>query len=191
MRTRNVTIGSLCLLVLGAGSAAAQDAPKAGITMGFPGSIGVLWQVSERVAVRPELSFSLFSSSTASTLAALDDDQNDSWAFGTGVSVLFTVHKSDNLRTYVAPRFSYSRTSIDTGDTTESAGNDYSAAGMFGAEYSLSRRFSVFGEVGADYSWQKSTHTFSGLPTSAPATTFTAKSHTLSTRTGVGVILYF
>jgi hypothetical protein len=54
---------------------------------------------------------------------------------------------------------------------------------MFGAEYSLGRRFSVFGEAGVGYSWQKTTN--------GSITIFSSRSHSVSTRTGAGVILYF
>jgi len=184
MRMSRLAAGGMSLLLLGASAAAAQEPSKVGITMGYP-AIGVIWQVSERVAVRPELSLSF--GSTASTTAlpvqgVSVDRETTSWSTGTGVSVLFYLPKSDNLRTYVGPRVGYTRSSSDT-DSLASTSSGYSVAGMFGAQYSLGRRFSVFGEVGVGFSSQKSG--------SSSITTFDIRSHSVGTRTGAGVILYF
>jgi hypothetical protein len=185
MRIRRVAAGVMPLLLLGASAVAAQEPSKIGITMGYP-SIGVIWHVSERVAVRPEVSWS-FGSTASTTALPLQgvsvDRKTSSWSTGTGVSVLFYLAKSDNLSTYVSPRVGYTRSGVDTDNSTDSTSSGYSIAGMFGAEYSLGRRFSVFGEVGVGFSWQKSG--------SSSITTFDIRSHSVGTRTGAGVILYF
>lgn len=132
-----------------------------------------------RVAVRPEVSLSVSGSSTSGP----GSSDTDSWVFGTGVSVLFYMRKADNLSTYVAPRFTYTRNDLDSG-FTEADGSGYMLAGLFGAQYSLGRRFGVFGEVGLGFSRQRSTSV-------TALTEFTTRSHSVSTRTGAGVILYF
>src|SRR6185369_3693080 len=142
MRIRGVVLASSITVAL-ATTAAAQDSPRVGITMGYPASVGVMWHLSDRVALRPEFSFSLTDSSSESLI----DDEANFWTLGTGVSVLFYSSLTDNLRTYVAPRFSYGRTSGNSSNT-ESTTDVYTFAGMFGAHYSLSRRFAAFGEVG-------------------------------------------
>jgi len=164
-------------------AANAQEPSRVGITMGYPASIGVLWHASERVALRPELSFTLTDSSSESLI----NDESNFWSLGTGVSVLFYSPLTDNLRTYVAPRFSYTRTSGDS-TTTESTTDVYSFAGMFGAQYALGRRFAAFGEVGANYSRQNGSVT-----TTIGALTNRISNHgnTFGIRTAVGVILYF
>jgi hypothetical protein len=171
-----MAVSVLCLLCF-AGSAAAQEAGQAGITMGYPASIGVMWHVSERVAVRPELSLTVTGSSTSGQ----GSSDTDSWVLGTGVSVLFYMRKADSLSTYLAPRFTYTRN--ESNGFTDAGGTSYAIAGLFGAQYSLSPRFSVFGEVGLGFSRQESTAT-------TGQTDFTSRSHALSTRTGVGVVLY-
>src|SRR5215210_2698394 len=118
MRKRFVVAAMVCLMLPGARAAVAQDAPAVGITMGYPG-IGVIWRASERVAVRPEISLSFASTATDTSLVlpvSVDRETND-WSIGTGVSVLFYLPKSDNLRTYLAPGFHYNRSSFDTGLT--------------------------------------------------------------------------
>jgi len=173
-----------CSIVVGATTpATAQDTTKLGITMGYPASIGLLWHVSDRVALRPEFSFTLTDGSSESIVNA----DTNFWSLGTGVSVLFYSSLTDNLRTYVAPHFSYSRTSGDA-DTTESSTDVYSIAGMFGGQYNLSRRFAAYGEVGFGYSHQTGTVTSKIAQFS---TTISSHGDTVGTRTGVGVVLYF
>ena len=156
MRTRRILLLA-CSIIVGATTAAgAQEAGTVGITMGYPAAIGLLWHLSDRIALRPEFSFTLTDSSSES----LVNDESHFLSLGTGVSALFYWPATDNLRTYAAPRFSYARTHGDS-STTESTTDVYTIAGMFGAQYSLGRRFAAFGEVG------------------------------LGSRTGVGVVLYF
>jgi uncharacterized protein YigE (DUF2233 family) len=59
---------------------------------------------------------------------------------------------------------------------------------MFGAQYSLSRRFAAFGEVGVSYARQSGTST---TTIGALTNRITSKGNAFGTRTGVGVILYF
>ena len=171
-----------CVMMAGTPRAEAQEKGQAGITMGYPASVGVLWHLSERVAIRPEFSFSNSDSSSA----ALLDASSQFWTLGTGVSVLFYTPVRDNLRTYVAPRFSYIRTHGDSNITTSTT-TSYSIAGMFGAHYSLGRRFGVFGEVGLGYARL----TGSSMSDLIPQTRITNHSDSIGTRSGVGVVLYF
>ena len=64
----------------------------------------------------------------------------------------------------------------------------YSFAGMFGAQYSLGRRFAAFGEVGLSYARQNGLATTTVGPLTS---TITNHGNAIGTRTGVGVILYF
>lgn len=177
----NVAVAA-CVTMVGAARADAQERGQAGITMGYPASIGVLWHVSDRVAIRPEFSFSLTDSSSASIV----DAGSQFWALGTGVSALFYATAHDNLRTYVSPRFSYTRTNGDS-NITKSTTTSYSFAGMFGAQYSLGRRFGVFGEVGFGYARQTGSTTSNVLT----VTRIASHSDSIGTRSGVGVVLYF
>lgn len=183
MRIREILLFACSIIIGGATTAGAQETGKVGITMGYPAAIGVLWHLTDRVALRPEFSFTLTDSSSESIVNA----ESNFWSLGTGVSVLFYSALTDNLRTYVAPRFSYSRTSGDT-DVTESATDVYSVAGMFGAQYSLGRRFAAFGEVGVAYSRQSGSATTSIVNVT---TTISNHGNAFGTRTGVGVVLYF
>jgi len=182
MRAFLIAAMSACVIVAGAVPADAQEKGQAGITMGYPASIGLLWHLSDRVAIRPEFSFTNSDSSSASIVSA----DSRFWSLGTGVSALFYSAAHDNLRTYVSPRFSYTRTHGDSNITTTTA-TSYSVAGMFGAQYSLGRRFGVFGEIGVGYARQ----TGSTATELVGLTRVASHSDSIGTRSGVGVVLYF
>jgi hypothetical protein len=191
-----------------AGEARAQDTPRLGITMGYPAAVGVIWNVADRFALRPEMTFSgtTSDSSLGDTLGIGTGSSNDGFQVGVGVSALIYVGRWDELRTYVSPRFSYSRnktSGTSTGSSSEITSRSYLTSGSFGAQYSLGRRFGVFGEVGLAYTSMTTTQlltlvqtiSFPGLP-AAPITT-TALSRvethakTWGPRSGAGVIFYF
>jgi hypothetical protein len=165
-------------------TAGAQEQHTVGITMGYPASIGLLWRLNDKVAIRPELSITGSDSGSSGSSFVTD---TSSWALGTGVSALFYLHKYDNLRTYVVPRFTYNRnsnTSTSSGFTTaETTTTNTSAgfAGSFGAQYSLGDRFGVFGEVGFGFNHSTAKSSFSGT---------TLSGNTWGSRTGVGIIFY-
>jgi hypothetical protein len=89
--------------------------------------------------------------------------------------------------------------------SSETTGSAYSTSGSFGAQYALTRRFGVFGEIGAAYSSSKATATstlntltsggFLGVPFTTTTSTQIVRSETRTrswnVRTGVGVIFYF
>jgi opacity protein-like surface antigen len=173
----------LALVVLLPRPAAAQDPGDVGITMGYPASIGVLWHATDRVAVRPEFSFSHSSGETDNAEFGLSSSAT---SLATGVSVLFYVREWDKLRTYVAPRYSFARTKSNTdspviGDN-EATSTTHSFTGLFGVQYSLHDRFSVFGEVGLGFSHGTGTSNLSDTKTS---------NDSVATRTGVGLVFYF
>jgi predicted porin len=62
--------------------------------------------------------------------------------------------------------------------------------GLFGAEYSLHKRFSVFGEVGFGYT-TSSSKSKSSPPSPIDDLIAGGSAHGWSTRTGAGVIFYF
>jgi hypothetical protein len=165
-----------------AANADAQDKGRIGVTTGYPGAIGVQWHVADRIAVRPDITFSKADSSSNGIV----DATTDFWSLGTGVSVLFFSTVTDNLRTYVAPRFSFARTH-GSGDVSNSTTDSYSIAGMFGAHYLLGQRFAVFGELGFGYTRQ----TGSATTTIVNEVRTTNHGNSVATRTGIGVILYF
>jgi hypothetical protein len=162
--------------VLTAAAARAQDHGNVGITIGFPAAVGVLWHVSDAVAIRPDFRISGTSS---------DPGDVDGWTFGTGVSALFYMRDADNVRTYFSPRIDYQRNTSNVtalGIQQTRTSHAWGTAGSFGAEYNPNRRFGVFGEIGFSYS---------RLKVDAVSSFITeGTSHGWGTRAGVGVIYY-
>ena len=182
--------GLICSLValvgfLGTSTANAQDAGKAGITMGFPGSIGVIWHASDRVAIRPEITFS----GASADADGPGEVKGDNWALATGLGVLFYLSSQDNLRTYFTPRIAYTRTSATTEissvttSSSKNTSNSLGGFGSFGAQYNLGDKFGVFGELGFGVT----------RATARGSSTFSSgesRSTQWGTRAGVGVIYY-
>jgi hypothetical protein len=168
----------VCAALLPA-AAHAQEKGKSGVTMGFPASIGLIWHASEKVAVRPEFSF------THSSVDAQGGDTSSD-SLGLGASVLFYTAKWDNVSAYVAPRVAWSHGSAESradvgGFNNESSADSYTYSGSLGAQAWVGTRFSVFGEAGVSY-----TH---GESETSLGTELKNKSFGL--RSGVGAILYF
>ena len=183
---------TVILVLLVAFRADAQEVRHTGITMGYPESIGLVVQVSERFAVRPELTVNRRTSEASFPIAVFPIETlpigtltSDTWAVGAGFSGLFYVQRWDKLRAYLSPRYSYSRSSGTSGDSifgqaSKTTSSTHAVFGFIGAEYALHERFSVFGEVGGGYMRGK---------TSGAATRLL--SNAWGTRTGAGVTFYF
>jgi hypothetical protein len=192
MSTRRTPWFILCAVTTMHTAAYAQEKGQTGLTMGYPASLGVVWHLSDRAAIRPEISLSNSSSESQGSTPGVIRSSIDTWAVGVGVSGLFYVRKWDNLNAYVSPRFTYSRgtTTAEIGGLstgpTESLTRAFSVSGSFGTQYSLSRKFSVFGEVGVGFSDSEGTTRLSPFDGDLKST-----GHSWSTRTGIGVLFYF
>ncbi len=189
MRSRFVSSGIVAVLVMvfGPGAPAfAQEKGKVGLTMGYPSSVGIVYHLTDKIAIRPELNIAQASTETTGpAIAGVNlSVSSDTWVIGTGVSGLFYVRQWDDLHLYVSPRWTYSHGSSSSSILPiDNALNSWSLNGSVGAQYALGKRFGVFGEVGFGY---QHAHETGGSVIQAEIT-----SHTVGTRTGVGVILYF
>jgi hypothetical protein len=176
---RSLALFSLALVVLSARPSNAQDVGHVGLTMAFPAAVGVIWQATDRLAIRPDFQFSQSGSGslTSSQLST-----------AVGVSALFYVRKWDNLRAYLSPRFGYQHSSVTLASSVviSPSADQYSYAGSFGAEYQLHRRFAVFGEAGIAYS-----HTVMENPSGLSGASVSTTGHIWGTRAGIGAIVYF
>ena len=175
MLKRLAVITTAVLLVSGTFTQAnAQEKGATGLTLGFPASVGLLWHVTDNVAIRPEFNFSTTS-----------NENSDVWAYGVGVSALFYVSNTDHVRTYFSPRFTYTQSNLGIdrlGGDTDLDTSSFGFIGSFGAQYTPNSRFGIFGEVGLGYT--RATADIDDFDESS-------KSHNLSLRTGAGVIFYF
>jgi len=164
----------LAVSLLNSRAASAQEKGQTGLTMGYPASVGLVWQPSGSFALRPEFAFA-----TTSNDDSFLTSQRHTTSLGVGLSGLFYVGRWESLSTYVSPRFVYSR--FSSGPDVGSESNTYSLTGSFGTQYAMNRRFGVFGEVGFGYS--HGNQEFSGRST--------LTTDSWSTRTGIGVLVYF
>jgi hypothetical protein len=166
----------LLLLFAIAVPASAQDAGNLGAVMGYPASIGLLWDVNERVGLRPEISLSGGSAEVSS-----------STNITIGASALFYLPTPDQVRTYVSPRVTFGHSSLSPeGEFSSLAGdvstNTISFTGSLGAEYRPHPRFGIFGELGFG---------FSHSSTSSDELDVDTSGNQWGTRTAVGIIVRF
>ena len=170
--------------VVGAGSAQAQE-KKVGITIAYPSAVGVIWHATDRVALRPEITFSR---STSELNASFGGTEGTGWGVSTGISALFYVQRWDDVRGYLSPRIAYGRTSsrssslLSTIDS-ETTITTWSWSASYGVQYRPSDPFSIYGEVGIGGS--------SGETKGSTAPSLRSSSTSWGTRAGIGMALYF
>jgi hypothetical protein len=181
MNGRTVCVMGAAMWLCTAAAASAQDKGDAGLSVSAPQAIGIIWHASERLALRPDVTFGF--SETDGEGVGLDVSSK---SFGVGISLLLYTRRWDDLRLYVSPRFTYSRASSDVDNSLDGADSTFSGwglAGSVGGQYALGTRFGVFAEAGLSFASQES----------ETASIFTTNRSTWSfgTRTAIGGILYF
>jgi hypothetical protein len=186
---------SIVLALPWAAAASAQEAGRVGITMGYPTAVGVIWHLSDAIAVRPEVNVT--TSTTNTTLST-----TSATAYGVGVTGLFFFKRWDAVGAYLAPRYGYQHgsattglgvdlplplpidlSSLESGTTT----SQHNFSGLVGAQFFAHRHFAVFGEVGATYSTATTRFT---VPLGVPALA-DEPSHAFGIRSSVGAVFYF
>lgn len=213
MRRGHLVVCVAAVLLLGR-AAAAQEPGRVGIAMGYPGAVGVLWHVTSRVAIEPEIAIAktrvesrfdtnLIIGTTVISSASITTT-TDGWTTSPGVALRIYIGKWDDVSTYIAPGYVYhhnSSTSTTTGpggfggvartETREVQSATHEVRGMFGVQYAPHRRFSVFGEVGLRYASGKLPRltTSSGTELGGAAIGGTTKS--FGNAGAVGVAFYF
>jgi hypothetical protein len=180
--------------------AAAQD-ERVGLTMGYPTAVGLLWQVNDRVAIRPEFSWVHQSIDNENQFAQATSDSS---GVSAAVSALVRLRQWGSVRSYVAPRFEVVRTTVETttdlqsvfppgfpsplptSQTIKTTGTAYEGGASIGVQASPAPHFGVFGEVGLMYTRSK-TDASSATQLSSPST----RGNSVGLRSAVGVILFF
>ena len=151
--------------------AAAQHVGQVGIIFQSPVAVGFIWAPSERAAIRPEATFSTLNAGATSS---------DTWTVA--ISTPFYLSGRDNVRPYVSPRVSYSRSTssfsspIPIPSSASSSTTSWDGAGSFGVQYSPSTRIDIYGETGIVYASNTSSNG--------------GNSHTWGPRSALGLILY-
>jgi hypothetical protein len=186
-----------CLaLLLSAGPASAQQERRTGLVMAAPAQVGFFWTLTDRVAVRPDLSW-VWSTSTLDAPSIIDGFDYSSSATTSrvsfGVSLLFYLG-GDQVRTYVAPRYAVSRTSAsletDVGlpeipglflPDRQDSQLAHSGGCSFGVSHLLHERLGLFGEAG-----------FEVTGASGPALSgVRARGHSVGTSGRLGIVWMF
>jgi hypothetical protein len=181
------------IVLLGSSTAAAQERGQFGLVMGYPTTVGMVWHATDRVGIKAEATFSVTSTELDSALLR----ELNNRTVGINVAGLFYAGRAENVSLYVSPRFGYAKTVSELEGETfvdllpipvpvrdlRNETSMYSFGGLFGSQYSPIRRFSVFGEVGLNYSSQQTE--------SSPVSTGESESSSLGLRSAVGVVLYF
>jgi len=198
MRERLAVLTMAVAMGLGAAAAAAAQARGAvGVTMGYPAAIGVLWQATDGLALRPDVSITWTSSESVNTVTLFPGTPPvsttstvDAVNTGVGLSALVTLHRADRFRVYLVPRVAYVRSTVDLdaglvgGAAVDTTSNGWLASGGVGAQVAVHDHVAIFGEAGGQYSRQRGT---SSLTTSRSEDTTRAA----GLRSAVGVVVYF
>ena len=133
---RTVVLFLPIVLLLAVADVFAQDKGDTGITMGYPVSVGFVFHVSDRFAIRPELDLSV-SSGESDAISGSSSSSSDGSRVGVGLSALFYLGSTDKLRPYVAPRYVFSHTSSSSDSPvseSESTLTSHAFGGFFGAQ---------------------------------------------------------
>ena len=169
---------------------AAAQSGTLGLSIGYPTSLGVVWQPSALVAIRPEFTFELFDAdSTSVSRLGTSRFSTDTRLVGVGLSALFLVYREETLSVYVSPRYIHRRgktivaqdvpADVFVGGSDDRKIQGHTITGSLGARYGLGARFAVFGELGVDHSREDTTD-----PTTESRISRTG------IRSGAGVVVY-
>jgi hypothetical protein len=175
--SRSIVVAFVLLI---ARTAHAQEKGQVGVVMGYP-AVGIVWTLEDDFAIRTSVDFDFVSDTTDTNTINYDTSTS---SLGIDIAVLFYDKRVDSLTMYISPSVGYRRfkTSTDVpilGDL-ESSASTWQFGGALGAQYSASRRFSIYGEAGLVYGRQTSDF---------DATS--GKGYAIGIRSGAGVILYF
>jgi hypothetical protein len=204
-----------CLsIALCASTAYAQSDRRFGFVIAYPTSVGVQWQAADRLTVRWDGSYrhSTLDSSTSTpapfsvpglpnvSRVPVFEIRSSTSTTGAelGMSVMLDVHRSDELRLYIAPRLAVliSKNEIETSITglspadlaaltfpanRETTSHSPSGGVALGVSHDVSPRIRIFGEAGVNYSRS----TMDGIPINE------ITQSSFGVRSGVGVVVLF
>jgi hypothetical protein len=185
MRVRGLVVAFFALVSCTTTNAVAQEKGQTGLTMGYPATIGLIWHVSDTMALRPEFSFSRASNELSSSTPPAASSSTGTGE-GVALSGLFYLRKWESVGAYFSPRYAYSHSSTSSqsvsGSNSTNTSSTHSVTGSIGVQYSVNRRFGVFGEAGFGYTRQNSHSSLA---------VYDNKGNAWATRTAIGAILYF
>ena len=181
-----------------------------GITVGYPGSVGMLWQIQERVALRPVFTFGYSNEGSGDAAATAT-----SWRFGIATSAVVSIVRDGPRHLYAAPYYEFQRRNTTLAQTVtygdpnnffatanqinveaKPRSNEHSIGGLIGFEIRLQDRYGVFAEAGAAYRHSKRSGEMPSLPENSSPVSFSQESlnRTVNDVRGlgrVGLNIYF
>jgi hypothetical protein len=168
------------------------------MSIGYPGTIGIVWQPSDRLAFRPDFTFGY------SNTGGGGSSSSNQWKIGTGISTLIYLRTTRPFRVYVSPRYGYRRISltskttsnvisftgstfVSTPQTVESMtrNNEHGVAGVAGVEIRVNDGLGFYGEGGVQYRRLERTAQSGTTPTAGTTV------GDVGSVGGVGVTVYF
>ena len=160
-----------------AANAGAQDHQKIGVVFAVPATVGFEWEVTPRLALRPDVAFARSARSSSAPIGGFSFDSRE---VSVGLSAVFYVGNLAPLRIYLSPRYEHQL--ARNGELPANTDTRSAYAASVGAQYDLAPRFAMFAEAGVGYT--RSRNTFGGT---SGVTTFTS----LANRATLGAILFF
>ncbi len=136
--------------------------PRFGLT--FP-NIGVIWRFTDKIAFLPDVALgrnwgTLNSSLASDASQGLSNGDNHSYSVTVNAGLRFYLREWKGMNFYLTPRYSYGYTHTDnsnfssgtTANSSVSQNRSHAVSGSWGLEYAITKRLSIFGDIGARYS---------------------------------------
>jgi hypothetical protein len=171
-------------------SAQATDNDKSKFGLIFSGtwdapSVGAIWQPSDHLAFSPHFNFrhewkgTPYGSNTLSV----------------GAKLPLYLKNWGNMRLYVAPGYEFTRIrtqAINYSTNTDNKSISNEGSGVWGIQYALGNRISIFGDMGVAYQDRCDSFISIGPPLDSRITTFSTRTRTYSVglKNSIGIIFY-
>jgi hypothetical protein len=186
-------------------------------------TIGARWHITKKFALRPTVAFSRVTSEQDTTVIAdgtqaVGKQQTLDWTLGAGLAGLYYISQGEALSTYVGASYSHNHQSesvnplifppIDTLQTPNLAhlesiasvfqpnrtgANANVVGALFGIQHALSKKVTLFGELGIDYSFQSLNQKAILSPSETQAIlsgSGSSQSELFSYTGGIGIVFY-
>ena len=122
---------------------------KFGLT--FP-NIGAIWHISDSIAFMSGIDFNHDWSGFGSS--PYDNASTSGNMLGIDASLRFYIFEWEGVRFYLSPKYGFDwfeHNVITNSYTSNSSGHFHSVSAAWGMQYALSRRISIFGDIGVSY----------------------------------------
>jgi hypothetical protein len=158
-----------------------------GFKVGSSQSLGVTWHLSKTFALRPGAIFRWATINRSDVRSVLAREPEKELSVGGSFSGLFYLGTNEKLSIYVGPEFEYLRTENNARVSSQPSPieenvNEFAGKALFGLQYPFSQKFSIYGEVGLRFSFEKKRNSLAGQ---------TETKAVAASNSGLGFIFYF